>query len=383
MPSPAKKKRIAGSEAAALPLPTLLSQALVAWTIEFDNEFEHRVPHRTARYGKTPGATFAPWLASMAMWSNCMKFVDDEGVTVRELERRSRANALLNGLERWGYVKVAPDPADKRPKPPQADLVVRPKIAGRFAQQVWRSIEPEIEKRWEERFGAGEIDRLRKALAAVAGRIDLDLPEFLPIVGYGLFSNAWKYERRTAEPVEAASNSTVVLSVLLARVLLAFAIEFESGWELSMAICSNVLRVLDETGVRIRDLPQLTGISKEMVAVSTGYLERHGFAVLEPLPAAGGGKSIRLNEKGLIAQEASRRRLSEIEEHWKLRFGEPAVSELRQALERLVGEPGAVQSPLFRGLEPYSEGWRAKARQPDILPHFPVVSHRGGYPDGS
>ena len=33
-----------------LPLPTLLSQPLVAYTIEFDNEAEHRMPHRTTRY---------------------------------------------------------------------------------------------------------------------------------------------------------------------------------------------------------------------------------------------------------------------------------------------------------------------------------------------
>ncbi len=33
------------------PLPTLLSQALVADTIELDNEAEHRLPHRTTRHG--------------------------------------------------------------------------------------------------------------------------------------------------------------------------------------------------------------------------------------------------------------------------------------------------------------------------------------------
>ena len=33
----------------ALPLPALLSRALVAFTIEFDNEFERRMPHRTSR----------------------------------------------------------------------------------------------------------------------------------------------------------------------------------------------------------------------------------------------------------------------------------------------------------------------------------------------
>jgi len=32
-----------------LPLTALLSQALAAFIIEFDNQFEHRMPHRTAR----------------------------------------------------------------------------------------------------------------------------------------------------------------------------------------------------------------------------------------------------------------------------------------------------------------------------------------------
>jgi len=32
-----------------LPLSALLSQALVAFTIEFDKEFEHRAPHRNRR----------------------------------------------------------------------------------------------------------------------------------------------------------------------------------------------------------------------------------------------------------------------------------------------------------------------------------------------
>jgi len=43
---------------AALPLSALLSQALVAFTIEADNEAEHRLPHRT---DLRPRARFAPW----------------------------------------------------------------------------------------------------------------------------------------------------------------------------------------------------------------------------------------------------------------------------------------------------------------------------------
>ena len=36
-----------------LPLTTLLSRVLVAFTIEFDNELEHRMPHRTTDHNWT------------------------------------------------------------------------------------------------------------------------------------------------------------------------------------------------------------------------------------------------------------------------------------------------------------------------------------------
>ena len=35
------------------------------------------------------------------------------------------------------------------------------------------------------------------------------------------------------------------------------------------------------------------------------------------------------------------------------------------------------------GLQPYPDGWRAKVRAPETLPHHPMVLHRGGFPDGS
>jgi len=45
----------------------------------------------------------------------------------------------------------------------------------------------EIEERWVAGFGRDEIAKLRKALLALVSRIDLDLPDCLPILGYGLF----------------------------------------------------------------------------------------------------------------------------------------------------------------------------------------------------
>ena len=66
-----------------IPLHALLSHALVAFTIEFDNEFERRMPHRTTQGGGSPGD---PWLVSMAMWSNFMRLVPEDGIAGRELD---------------------------------------------------------------------------------------------------------------------------------------------------------------------------------------------------------------------------------------------------------------------------------------------------------
>jgi hypothetical protein len=88
---------------------------LVAFTIEFDNESERQIAHRTTDHGSTSGTRNGPWLVSMATWSNCMKFVGEEGLTVRELERLARTWTNLAGMQRWGYIVVEPDPADPRP----------------------------------------------------------------------------------------------------------------------------------------------------------------------------------------------------------------------------------------------------------------------------
>src|SRR5208283_2909445 len=109
----------ADSKAAGLPLSTLLSQVLVAFTIEFDNEAERQMPHRTTRHGSTRGSLHAPWLVSLVMWTNCMQFVGKDGITVRKLEELARTTTNLNAMEPWGYIRVAPDPSDSRPKPPR------------------------------------------------------------------------------------------------------------------------------------------------------------------------------------------------------------------------------------------------------------------------
>src|SRR3981081_3090865 len=90
-----------------LPLPTLLSHALVAFTIEF----EHRVPHRTTNHGST-GSHSSPWLVSMVMWLMFMRFVPGYGIAVRELQELRGFNdkemrTWMSRLETWRrYVGV-------------------------------------------------------------------------------------------------------------------------------------------------------------------------------------------------------------------------------------------------------------------------------------
>jgi hypothetical protein len=117
--------------------------------------------------------------------------------------------------------------------------------------------------------------------------------------------------------------------------------------------------------------------------MAMGVAGKQGLAVLEPDPAGSRGKVARLNRAGQSAQDGCRRLLAAIEDRWQDRFGSAGVRGLRRALDRLATAPRGQPPPLWLGLEPYPGGWRASVRRPRTLPHFPMVLHRGGFPDGS
>ena len=271
-----------GGTTTRLPLSALLSQLLVAFTLEYDNEFEHQMPHRTTNHGRTGGSRDAPWLVSLVMWSNCMQFVGEEGVTLGALQHLARTETNLAGMQRWGYIVVEPVPTHGNPKRPHPDMIIRATPAGRKAQEVWRPLSGVIEQRWRERFGNKEIDLLRQSLEA-------------------LFSQ--------------------------------FAVEL--------------------------------------------------YVVVEPEAPGSRMKVLVLTPKGRYAQDTYHRVVWAIEDQWQAHFDKDVVRTLREALERVVGEPTAHMSLLCRGLEPYPDGWRASVRSLDTLPHYPMVLHRGGFPDGS
>ena len=341
-----------------LPMSALLSAALVAFTIESDNEAEHQMPHRTTRNGVQGEGLHKPWLVSTVMWSNCLRYVPDEGITARELERLARTATNLAGMQRWGYITVGPG----------KDKLIRLRPGGRMAREIYRTVFGDIEMRWKERFGERTIDALREGLGALAQGVGAELPDCLPILGYGLYSN------RICAGVANEPAARPNVAALLSKVLLAFALEFERESEVSLAISANVLRVLGREPLPMRELPRLSGVSKEAIAMAVGFLHERGYVEQ--------AKLVTLTEKGLAAKSKYESLAWRIENDWRERFGDEAISGLRESLEELAGNATAA-SHLFSGLKPYPDNWRASVRKPETLPHYPMVLHRGGYPDGS
>ena len=364
----------------ALPLSALLSQALVAFTIEFDNEAEHRLPHRTTSHGTSGPGDGAPqlWLVSLAMWENCMRYVTGEPITVGDLEARARTGTNLDGMRRWGYITIDGTARKVHNGRPSPGAVLRATAAGLQAREIWRLLPGLIEQRWHERFGVGQLGRLRGTLTGMVGLLDPGLPDCLPILGAALLSQG--PDPRLPPRPDGTAPEVMPLSALLSRVLLSFAVEYEREAVLSLAVAANVLRVLGTEGTRLRDLPALTGTSKESVRWALRILTRGDLAAEAPDPAASRGKVARLTPRGLAAQRLYHELTGEIERRWHDRFTPAVTAALRASLEPLAaGQP----PPLFGGLEPYPDNWRALVRRPDVLPHFPMVLHRGGYPDGS
>jgi methyltransferase (TIGR00027 family) len=370
----------AGQAPGPLSVSALLSQALVALTIELDNEAEHRSPHRTTSHGISSQGD-GPWLVSLAMFENCLRFVTGEPITAGELVTLARTGTNLDGMRRWGYITIDGTARKTHQGRPGPGTVLRATARGLRARQVWQPLPGLVERRWEERYGADQIAGLRRCLEAIAGQLDPGLPDVLPILGHALFSRGPDpaLPPRPREPDVA----TLPLPALLSRALLAFALEYEASSELSLAAAANLLRVLGPEGTRLRDLPLLTGVSKEAVSWAMGVLLRASLAVEEPDPAASRGKAARLTPAGLRAQRLHLELLGTVEGRWQQRFGREVVGALRQSLEALAVGADGQPPPLFQALEPYPDNWRASVRPPRTLPYYPMVLHRGGYPDGS
>lgn len=107
------------------------------------------------------------------------------------------------------------------------------------------------------------------------------------------------------------------------------------------------------------------------------------------VPESGRGSAVSLTAAGVDAQRAHSIRLNDVERQWEKQFGSVVVDELRTSLEDVLASasfPEALVTP--------PGGWRGKGRYAKLtaqfherprqsLPQYPMVLHRGGWPDGS
>lgn len=341
-----------------VPLTTLLSWVWIAHTIEVDNAFEAIGFDRVGRHVRI----------SFPIWTNGLRFIDDDGIAVDDLRARTRAACNIGGLERWGWISVG-DASDRRRegfgshRGVKGDTIVRPTRAGAYARRLWPRVLVGVEDRWRTRFGDDVIDALGELSHRVLTPFPWSPPEVNPSDGFRTHIVEGGYSEDTERPLVA----------LLGQLLVALTLEHERQAEVSLPLGANLLRVIDSGVVRVRDLPALTGLSKEGVAMATGYLLRRNFATTEP------ERAIRLTPDGLDALDGYRHSAGLQEDE-----------ALRAALEAVCAQRGALAAGLtppegcWRGENPYLAQTKRLLTDPiGALPWHPVVLHRGGWPDAS
>jgi hypothetical protein len=356
------------SNAPDRPLSALLSQALVAYTIELDDAFELGMA----------GAGYPGTRVSLVVWANLLRFVPDGGISFRELSTRSlappdRLKSQLGCLERWGFLQIGTTEGEVRKPASTArghpgrragwgtgrgiagGTTVTLTRKGRSAGEVWAPLWAEIDDRWEARFGHSEIMHLRETLEEIVGRFEVDLPLGLPAgmhVGEG----------EPYPPGSARNLAAHPLSALLSKALLMFAIEYNRESPTPLVLSANMIRVLGELPVRLGDVPRLTGGSPESSDV--GWRERP-YVVVEAEPEGGKGSVVRLSVRGMYAHMVYRQITADLEYRWETRYGRSTVRNLRASLERVLDRKEGGRSVLGEGLVPPSGTVRAG----DSFPH--------------
>jgi hypothetical protein len=338
-------------------LTTLLSWTWIAFTIEADNAVEAAGSERVGRLFRI----------SLPMWANGLRFIGGAGISAGELRVQARAICNIGGLERWGWITVGDPDGGRRDgygshRGVTRATVLRPTRAGAYARRLWPETVASIEQRWRDRFGDRAVDSLRDALGRYAGRMPSAPPEVHPSDGF-----------RTHVVDGPAPDEDGWLAGRLGQALTSLTLDHEQDAPASLPLAADFLRVIGDETVRTRDLPALSGVSKEAVAMGTGYLQRTGLA------ESGPQRSVTLTAAGHAALGDYRARATAREDQ-VLRAALEAVIAQREALaQRLVPPPGG-----WRGEAPYlAQTRRVLADPAAALPWHPMVLHRGGWPDGS
>ena len=136
-----KYKTRSTQDAVPLPLPALLSQLLLAFTLEFERE--SRVPL---------------WLCA-----NTLRVLSDQPIPESEIPHLTGCSPETCGIG-W---QIKPLIVVESAPPPRRGKLVRLSPRGLLARKNYYNVTSAVEKRWETHFGKQKIRRLRESLSGL------------------------------------------------------------------------------------------------------------------------------------------------------------------------------------------------------------------------
>ena len=384
----------------ALPLHAMLSAALVAFTIETDNEAESQLAARGVRAGPP----------SLVAWLNVLQYLVDGPCSIADLCRRTFTTTAQVGhaigcLERWGWITVVLKPPGS-PRSTKGDgwgsarkvtsgSVVTNTENGRMLLELRPQVIAAVEARWQKRHGAA-LTAAVKALSPIAARPGVQMPEGLPS---GWMKGDWQQfpSGDLHEPVGGR------FPVVVGRALLALTMLYEERGSIPFALAANTLRVVEEDGVPMSEVPLRSGISPETTGPQIQWLAKRRLLAVGNDPDRR-GKLVRLTSKGRDAHVAHAGTVEEIEAALGGQ-GTSATSALRKllagrsngdlAIREALTPPAGVRrsgTPLpalgrvrtnpaakVRNRELLNQARAFLADPFDALPHYPVWDGNRGF----
>lgn len=145
-------------------------------------------------------------------------------------------------------------------------------------------------------------------------------------------------------------HRTIPLLPLLEAASEAVAAEFrsdleEAGYGDIRATHACVFRFVRDDGMRLTELAQLEGMTKQSVGELVDDLVDLGYVERIPDPQDRRAKLICLTDRGIDAQRVGFRLMADIEKRWAKRFGATRVKQFRELLEGAVSEEAPEAAP--------------------------------------
>ena len=106
-----------------------------------------------------------------------------------------------------------------------------------------------------------------------------------------------------------------------------------------------VIRFMTPEGVRLTELAEKIGLTKQAVGEVVSDLERMGYVKRAPDPLDGRAKIIQLTDLGWSGAEAAQEIFADVERAWTEQLGEERIRGLRATLEAVLAlERGATRA---------------------------------------